>query len=362
MMNLDQEALYNAKEKATEVKKCPSCGANLAFNPEKQLLACDHCGTEVPIDEVGIAAEQAFDTMMQKAPDWTETHVYRCNNCGAKEVLNQKDISLKCSYCGTTNIVETEELSGKKPTGVVPFRISIQQAAQAVFAWVKKLFFAPKAFKLSARPEELRGVYNPAFTFDTDTTSYYNGRLGKHYYTTTTRNGKTVRVQHTRWFQVNGTYQLSFDDLLIQASQAIAQKSLEKLSPFDTNNSKDYSQDFLSGYSANRYSKDGLACWKDALPIIDKRVRKGILAKYSHDVVGYLNVDTRHQNTTYKYLLLPLYVGHCSYHGKNYNFFVNGFNGKVTGKAPVSILKVGLVVLIAIAIAAAVYFALTQYN
>ena len=52
----------------------------------------------------------------------------------------------------------------------------------------------------------------------------------------------------------------------------------------------------------------------------------------------------------YKYILIPLYVGHCNWKTKLYNFFVNGFNGKVTGKAPVSPLKVGALVLLGIAV------------
>ncbi len=356
-MDTNEQEILNASEKTTEIKKCPNCGANLVFNPEKQNLSCEHCGTEVEITQVNQAAEQAFSTIIQDAPEWNETHVFRCSNCGSKEVLDKKDISRKCSYCGTTNIVETQELSGKKPTGVVPFKLSIQQAANAVYKWIKARFFAPKAFKKSAQPEAMRGIYNPAFTFDTQTFSRYDGRLGKYYYTTVTRNGKTTRVRHTRWFDVHGSYDRNFDDILIQASATIAQKSLDKIAPFDTNNSKEYTKDYLNGFSANQYSKDGNQCWKEAQGPINSTIRQGILSKYSHDVVQYLNVNTQHSNITYKYLLLPIYVGYCNYKEKNYNFFVNGLNGRVTGKTPISILKVTiLVLLIAAAVAAVILF------
>jgi hypothetical protein len=238
----------------------------------------------------------------------------------------------------------------------------LQRAVEAVLKWIKKRFFAPGAFKKSARPEALKGLYNPVFTFDTDTMSTYDGRLGKYYYTTERRNGKTVRVRHTRWFKVHGIYDRTFDDLLIQASEAIPQKSLDRIAPFDTNNGKEYTQDYLSGFSANRYSKDGNQCWKDAQAPINQTLRREILKKYAHDVVDYLNVTTRHLNVTYKYLLLPLYVGHCDYHGKSYNFFVNGFNGKVTGKTPISVLKVGILVLIAAGLLVAAYFLLTSMS
>ena len=50
-------------------------------------------------------------------------------------------------------------------------------------------------------------------------------------------------------------------------------------------------------------------------------------------------------------MLLPIYVGKFDWKkkadkkSKIYNFFVNGFNGKVVGQSPVSPLKIGLLTL-----------------
>ena len=49
---------------------------------------------------------------------------------------------------------------------------------------------------------------------------------------------------------------------------------------------------------------------------------------------------------TYKYMLLPVYIGHSKYRKKLYNFFVNGQNGNVAGKTPVSPVKVTALVLL----------------
>lgn len=54
----------------------------------------------------------------------------------------------------------------------------------------KKRLFAPRDFKTYFRPEKLHGVYLPAFTFDTNTDSTYQGRLGEHYYVNVRSNGK----------------------------------------------------------------------------------------------------------------------------------------------------------------------------
>ena len=342
----------NAKENTTETAQCPACGAKMVFDPEKQKLLCPYCGNTSDVEMSKLSQEIDFNSLLANPQNnWgSETHVFRCNNCGAKEVLSKHEIAKECPFCGTTNIVVTEELSGLKPNGVVPFAISKKSATEIVTKWARKKFFAPNAFKKSAKPEKIRGTYSPAFTFDTQSGSSYFGRLGKYYYRTVTRNGKQERIREIRYFNIAGNYNMRFDDILVQASEKISQRDLEKMRPFDTNDSKEYSTDFLHGYVAQSNDKTGQECWEVAQNIANAEIRRGILRQYIYDVVDYLNVNTSFSNVTYKYLLLPVYVGHCNWKQKLYNFFVNGKNGRVSGKTPVSPLKVTIAVLLGLAL------------
>ena len=347
------------KEKSTDIAKCPNCGANMLFDPEKQQLRCEFCGTEKSF-AVKPNSELEFEKLFERHDNWAnETHVFSCSNCGAKVVISKREISKNCPFCGTSNVVETEELSGLKPNALVPFRISKETASAKAIAWAKKKFFAPRRFKkYLTHSDDITGMYSPAFTFDTNTVSTYYGRLGRTVTYTKRVNGKTV----TEYFTISGAYSSFFDDILIQASSQISQKTVDALQPFDTNNSKEYTEEFLHGYGANQYTRDGRECWGEARKIIEKRIRSGILAKYNYSFVDYLNIDTEFSDTTFKYLLLPIYVGKFRWSSKAdrkskiYNFFVSGFNGKVYGKAPVSPLKVGLLTLgIIAAVALAVW-------
>jgi hypothetical protein len=329
----------------------------MEFFPEKQLLKCEHCGAEKEF-QMNANEELSFSTLMEKNDTWAdETHVVCCKNCGAKEVVSKTEISKACSFCGTSNVVETDELSGMKPNAIVPFKISREQANERAVAWAKKRFFAPRRFKKSINTEDINGLYNPAFTFDTDTLSFYRGRLGRYKYVTRHVNGKTVTERKVEYFNISGTYSAFFDDVLIQASTVIRQQTIDKLQPFMTNDSKKYATEFLHGYTATQYTKDGKQCWTEARKLIDQRIRAGILSKYTYDFVDSLSISTECSNIKYKYLLLPIYVGHFNFKRKLYNFFVNGFNGKVAGRMPISPLKVGiLAVIIAAAIGVAAYF------
>lgn len=348
-------------ENRTAVMKCPACGADMIYDAESGKLLCEHCGTQKEI-ESKTSEELDFERLLTDKGGWDESHVFRCENCGAQEVLDKNEIAKQCPFCGATNIVETSELPDIRPNAVVPFRVALKDAATAVKTWVRKRIFAPQKFRKSAKPEKMKGVYMPSFSFDSQTHSYYTAVLGKHYYVTRRVNGKTVQEQRTRYFTVSGNYEMFFDDVLIQASGTIDQKSLNKLQPFQTNDSREYTKEYLSGYTATQNTKSGLECWEEAKGVIGNRLQSAILSRYVYDVVSSFRISTQYSGITFKYILLPVYVGHCKWHTKIYNFFVNGLNGKVTGKAPISPLKVFITVLIAAGVIVGLYFLFRTYG
>ena len=343
-------------ENSAVVTKCPSCGANMVYDSQSGKLYCEQCGTQTDIDSKS-AEEQDFEQLMQADNSWgEETHVLYCSNCGAREVLKKGEIVQNCPFCGTSNIVESDELPGLKPNAVVPFRVPKEQAGEAVKKWARKRVFAPRQFRRSAKPDKLAGVYVPAFSFDSKTQSAYVATLGRYYYTTRRVNGRVEQVRKIRYFTVRGNYSMAFDDVLVSASEKIDEKSLAKLRSFNTGESLEYTEEYLSGFTASQYTKNGMVCWEEAKNIMRERVKAAILSGYSYDVVSSFNISMQCSGITYKYLLIPLYVGHCSWRKKLYNFFVNGVNGVVTGKAPVSPLKVAVTVLFGIAVIVGIYF------
>lgn len=350
------EELVNAEKTETIITKCPQCGGNMVYSPEDHLLKCEYCGYGIVKELNNYSDEIDLDKLFEdKHNEWgQETHVFHCNNCGATEILSRKEIAKKCSFCGTTNVVEVEDVSGLKPNAVLPFLFDKTKACDYVIAWARKKLLAPKAFKTSVTPEETYGNFYPAFTFDSDTFSTYKGELGEYYYVTKRVNGKTVRERKVKWFHVSGTHSTDFDDILVQAINDKKQKYINGIKPFDTNHSQEYSPDFLQGFSATQYSKDGKTCWAEAKNTMSGIIRTQILSKHHHDVVKYLNVSTTYSDSTYKYVLLPVYVGHCDYSKKIYNYFVNGQSGKVSGKTPVSAIKVMFIILAILILVAAV--------
>ncbi len=339
------------KNAKTHYIKCGGCGANMAYEPEVGKLKCPYCASEKELPDEGYAKEISLLDGFSEADKWTgeETSVFSCSNCGAKVVLSSNETAKTCPFCATPYVEKVEELAGLRPNGVLPFTIGINRAIELSKAWAKRKLFAPKKFKKNLNSDNVHGVYAPCFTFDSCTTTSYEGRIGVTH-TRTVGSGKNRRTEtYTVWRYISGVYSDAFDDVLITAGSKLDQKKLDKLSPFDTNLGKTYNSGYLMGFMAYRYDYEISNCWDDAKARMDAFIKKRILSKYVYDRIAYFNASTTHERVTYKYVMLPVYVGAFTYTKKAYNFFVNGNTGKVTGKTPTSPLRVLIAVALGIA-------------
>ena len=339
------EEMVKATERGTDVIKCPKCGANMTFSPKLQKLACDYCGAVLDVDANRDVKPVDYLTGGARGKDWGgETLVYRCNNCGAKEIINRTDIARTCPFCGTTNIVQTDELPGEQPTAVVPFAVDAEGARGAFKQWIKKKWFTPSALKKGVETDKIRGIYNPCFVYNSNTISSYAGRLGERY-TVTVGSGKNRHTEtRIRYFNVSGNFQLSFEDFMVEASPYLDQKTIDKLKPFSYDKAVLYDKDYLSGFTASGYDEDVDACWLRAKERMEAIIRQNIIRQYHADVVDYLNVSTGHYQVTYRYLLMPIWFCNYPFKKKRYAFYINGTTAKVIGKVPRSPLKISLLV------------------
>ncbi len=339
-----EELLYSDETLDTSTFKCPNCGGESEFSANDQKMKCLYCGSLFDIDNFETIEERSLDELLQKGQVWENAEVYQCKSCGAKEIIEDQEISMLCPFCGTNNIIKTDELPGLKPQGVAPFKINKAESAKIAVNWARKKIFAPNSFKKSAKAQNIHGVYNPIFTFDAKTKNQYYGRLGRNVVSYKFVNGRRVAQTSTRYFDIRGEKNVDFDDVLVQASTNIPAEYVKKIEPFPTNKAPKYKPEYLRGYSANTYDKEGKDCWEECKSQMKKRIESIILKSYSYDVKQFLSVKTQFENNKYKFVLVPIYVGNYKYKNKLYNFYVNGDNGKIAGKTPISVWKVLLTV------------------
>ena len=61
-------------------------------------------------------------------------------------------------------------------------------------------------------------------------------------------------------------------------------------------------------------------------------------------------MDMQLSEETFKHILLPVYVSAYRYQGKEYNFFINGENGQISGTRPYSFWKIFFAVLLGLTV------------
>lgn len=348
MLEQELEELEEQKVIA-DTYKCPQCGAPMKYDPETGTLICDYCEHKIEIEGVHSDKEEDFLKADVDDNSWKdETRVFKCQQCGAVNIAPANEMSITCPFCGSNQVMVSDDLPGKKPNRVVPFKISQVESKTEYANWIKKKLFVPSKVKKFVPELDNKGVYVPAWTYDSKSFTQYEGRLGVHY-TTTVGSGKNRRtVTKTRYFSICGIKEVDFDDVLVNAGEKIDQKEIINISPFGTNDSVEYDEKFLAGFTSEHYSVDVQKGWDTARNEMKSIIESVILKDYHYDVVDYLKISTNHQNVTYKYVLLPVWIGSFKYKNKSYGFLVNGETGKLNGKYPLSPLKVSIAVFIVV--------------
>ena len=336
--------------KDTAFIKCENCGGNMVFDPQIQALRCEHCGSVDDFKKDKHVEEHDIEKGFDEAQSWSgEATLFRCENCGAEVIMQSGEVAAKCPFCGTPHIVKTDEMPGIKPQALYPFLLSKEQASEAAKKWARKCIFAPRKFKKTLSHENMNGIYQPCFTFDSNTFSKYAGRIGERRTRTVKTSNGTRTETYIEWRNVSGTISKFFDDVFVSSGDT-TQSELNKIMPFKTETLCVYEHKFLSGYVANHYKRDLKDCWKDAKNMMDAAIRRAILNQYGCTEVDYLNVSTTHEAVTYKYVLLPVYRTNFNYRKKQYPVTVNGNTGRVSGKTPLSPLRVAIAIILTLAL------------
>ncbi len=342
-------------------RKCPKCAGVMDYDPETGGTACPYCGytEDIKVEDNDKGAQELDFASAEKKGncDWgAKKKQIICKSCGAETIYDALEVANECPYCGSNQVMEAQDEDTLAPNGVVPFKVTKDQASDNFKRWIGKKFFCPKLAKQSARPDSFKGIYLPYWTFDSNTHSSYTAKYGKDRRVKKGDQETTV----TDWYNTSGFYNDSFDDVLVIATNRHNTGMLRGIEPFNTADNKTYKPEYVAGFLAERYSiglDDG---WKTAKNRIDSNLRNSIENKIRSqtqaDHVKDLSVKTSYRDITYKYLMLPIWCSSFKYNSKVYQFVVNGQTGKVYGKTPVSAIKVILVILVVLIVLAILYF------
>lgn len=352
------------------MQPCAGCGASVEYAPGTTLLRCPYCGHEERVARIGRQVREHPYAEMAELPGKPlashGVHVLRCEKCAAETESNA--LSDRCQFCGAPLIADATLGDQVAPEAVLPFEVDRDGVRTALRRWVSSRWFAPASLKRVTEAESLRGTYLPHWTFDARTESDYTGQRGEYYWVTETHtvtvNGRTQtqsrQVRHTRWYDASGEVRHDFDDVLVPASQRLADDQLAALAPWPLVDAVPYQPEFLAGYQTLRYDigpQAGLATAKgDMAPVIEADCRADI----GGDEQRVGSVDTRYFDVMFKLMLLPVWVACYLHRGRTFQVLVNGRTGDVTGERPYSAGKIAAAVLAGVVLLAAIAVLVAQ--
>lgn len=356
---LDAEAEANARRERSF--PCAQCGAKLAFQPGTSSLTCQYCGhvnpipqSEAEIHEIDFRSTVAS---MVRDEDYETTRVAKCQSCAAEYTLGANVEAESCPFCGSPQVVDGGSSRHLKPKALLPFAIDAKKARELFQQWLKGLWFAPGRVKQFARLEGgFTGMYVPYWTYDSATTTFYRGQRGTRY-TVTVGIGKNRRTEtRIRWRNVSGTVWRDFDDVLVLASSSLPHKQTERLEPWDLDKLVPYDDAYLAGFRAESYQVDLAAGFERAKEKMAEVIRGDIRRDIGGDAQRIISMSTQHNKVTFKHVLLPIWLNAYRDGDRVYRFVINGRTGEVQGERPWSWVKIGLAVLVAVAVIALIWY------
>ncbi len=338
---------------ARAVFQCTHCGGQQVFDPETQNLQCTHCGSNEEITHLPAAdhAEQvmAFVLPTERGHRWAEAQPrLLCGRCGAETIFPAGTMADACPYCGAHQWLESDETKALlDPQVVIPFRLSKAQAERALKDWLAKGdWFAPDDLPALVQHAELRPAYHPFWTFDGTLEIAWHCEVNEG-------NNK-----YPRWVARHGLTYENFDDVLISGLKGYPSNLLRGIQPFDLKSALAFQPAYLAGWPAISYDLSMADASLKARERVVKRVRRTLEARINimKEIRNLRTGAVNWSGMTFKYILLPVWMGAFRYRDNIYPVWINGQAGKVGGEKPRDVFKIGALVLVALLTIALIAF------
>lgn len=348
--------------------QCPACTGPLHYSAKSGKLECDYCDSSFDVAEIealyarkeaeAAAAKHTADAKAEAAQaakaeaaeaaaasggwdtsdlsrDWGAEadglRVYSCPSCGAELICDQSTAATACPYCGNPAIVPGQFSGALRPDYILPFRLSKDDAVQALRAHYKGKPFLPRSFTSANHIEQIQGVYVPFWLFD-------GGAEGAASYRASNTNVYETgdyEITETRHYHVVRAGSLAFEKIPVDASSKMPDDHMDSIEPFDYAQLRPFSTAYLPGYLADKYD----VTIDDSRDRADTRCRETLAQALRDTVTGYGACVTEREDIALRrgkvhYALLPVWMLSTKWHGQDFLFAMNGQTGKLVGDLP----------------------------
>ena len=284
-------------------------------------LFCSNCGTEAPLAPVEIDDQ----------PTRT-THNFICQGCGASMSYDAGAQSLRCPFCGSTNLDEDPQDQTLLPQHVIHFATDPVQIRTSLRKWLGSSYWRPSDLASTAQITNVTAVYVPYWIFRARTDTYW-----------TADSSRVPFGARGDWVPVTGAHRGEYRGVLIGASSVLTQAETGSICPFNMDAAQPYDAEALQNHVVEQFRVQR----KYARPLARQTIEafeREACRKYVPGRARNVNVNVRLEGLVGKPVLLPIWILAYRYKGDIYRFLANGQTGKHSGAAPFSWFKLAMVI------------------
>ncbi len=321
--------------------KCPNCGGDLRFAPEKQMFQCEYCLSEFSRVQMEAASEDgAFGarTEEENADSAGQAEgaamVYSCPSCGAEIVTDETTAATFCYYCHNPVVLAGRMQGEYQPDGVIPFVIDRTKALEIFEQWIAGKKYLPRAFYAPDQLEKMTGVYFPYWLYDCQVEGELEAE-GKKQQSWTQGNVRFARIES---YAVNRSGTMEIRHVARNALSKANGKLAEGVMPFEPNRMEPFRMGYLSGFLAEKRDREKQLFSREIQEEVCAFAEQSLRSCVSgYDSVQYHKKETRIVSPQWQYVLMPVWT--MTYRDpkteKICYFACNGQTGKVCGELPV---------------------------
>ena len=308
--------------------KCPNCSAELVFDPVSNKMVCEYCGSTFAPEELKISEyvnkeepKPVSEVNGGADPEYIDSNIFTCSNCGSSIVVNGTEASTFCIYCGSPSIVFSRVQKTLRPEGLIPFKITREQAEHLIRQKIGNGFFVPSEIK-RFKTDSIRGIYIPywVMNFNVDAKTLFKA---------TVKQGKSSHTYH-----YIRCYNATLNNIALDASRILNDDTSVKLEPYDCHDMVAFNENYLAGF----YSDISDVPVKESVMLGIRRAHEMAVQKVRPTVRSNAEVVKSRANVTTINrplpAMMPAWFLTFRYRNIPHTILVNGQTGKVVGSVP----------------------------
>lgn len=328
---------------------CPNCGGGLRYDIESRMMKCDRCGGTTDLHKLDAGQEDDGDDTMEV----TEFH---CPQCGAMVYSTDTSVTGFCSFCGSDVVFSSKLGRTRRPAAIVPFTVTREHCESLYREHLKRYRLKPGFMDSEETVSHFRPVYVPFWSYHVKSEGLAELKGHKSY--------TKGDYRYDEDYNLSMRAEIDQDHILYDASTAFEDETAAMLQ-HTAADAVPFHPAYLSGFYAQAADVEADTYQREAAATAVRMFMNQVKAEYAMDrveMLGDMEDSFGLPNAEYEesLMMMPVWLLAQRQGGRVIYTAVNGSSGQVICDVPVSMGKLGGVILgVAAALFALLYSFLT---